>query len=255
LRPPIDTIPAPPFPSAAVWLNSPPLEMHRLRGSVVLIEFWDFCRANSLRTLPYLAAWHERYAGAGLVIVGVHTPGFRTSANEDAVAAAVARLGIAYPVLLDTNFALWQEYENAGWPARYLWNVDGLLADYHYGEGGYAETERAIQALLGAEREPLAPLRHEDDPGAQLVIPSPDRLAEPWSGPYEAGAAWAVLEPRSGRTQGTIKINGREQVVDHPGVHLLVEHGYHQAGELSLDLGDDVRCDAVCFTPGLAPQR
>ena len=28
----------------------------------VLVEFWDFARVNSLRTMPYLKAWHERYA-------------------------------------------------------------------------------------------------------------------------------------------------------------------------------------------------
>ena len=28
----------------------------------MLVEFWDFCRPNSLRTLPYVKAWHERYA-------------------------------------------------------------------------------------------------------------------------------------------------------------------------------------------------
>src|SRR5450631_1409247 len=102
--------------------------MAELRGRPVLIEFWDFCRPNSLRTLPYLMAWHERYADR-LVVVSVHTPGFRASANEDAVRAAVSRLQIAHPVLLDTNYALWQDYENAGWPGRYLWGPDGALAD------------------------------------------------------------------------------------------------------------------------------
>ena len=40
--------------------------MDQQRGRPVLVEFWDFCRVNSLRTLPYLRAWHERYADAGL---------------------------------------------------------------------------------------------------------------------------------------------------------------------------------------------
>jgi hypothetical protein len=229
--------------------------MHDLHGLPVLLEFWDFCRPNSLRTLPYVKAWHERYASAGLTVVAVHSPGFRASANEAAVRAAVKRLAINHPVLLDTNFALWQEYENAGWPARYLWDGEGLLADYHYGEGAYAETELAIQVLLeaaGPTQEPLAPLRPEDEPDAELVIPSEDRSAEPWSGPYEAGAVWAVLEPRGARTQGTITANGTEHTVTHPGAYLLIEHDHHQAGELALELGGDVRCDAVCFTPGLA---
>ena len=39
------------------------------RGRPVLVEFWDFCRSNSLRALPYVRAWHERYAAAGLRLV------------------------------------------------------------------------------------------------------------------------------------------------------------------------------------------
>jgi hypothetical protein len=226
--------------------------MSGLHGSPVLIEFWDFCRPYSLHTIPYLKAWHERYSPDGLVVIGVHAPGFRASASEEDVIGAVKRLRIPYPILLDTNFALWQEYENEGWPARYLWDADGRLTDYHYGEGAYRETELAIQGLLGIERDPLPPLRPEDAPGASLVVPTAERREEPWSGPYEAGAVWAVLEPRVGRPGGTITANGRELVIDHPCAALLIEHPRHSKGVLSLDLGPDVRCDAICFTPGLA---
>jgi hypothetical protein len=250
VRPPIDSIYAPPFPVGGAWVNTPALSMAELRGRVVLIEFWDFCRPNSLRTLPYLKAWHERYEAHGLVVVSVHSPGFRASADEGATRAAVARLGIEHAVLLDTGFALWRDYENAGWPGRYLWSPDGTLADYHYGEGAYAECERAICALLGIEREPLAPLRAEDAPDARLVVPSEDRLAEPFSGPYEAGAAWAVLDPRA--PGGVVRANGREIAVEHPGAYLLAAHERHTSAELVLELGGGVRCDGVCFTPGLA---
>jgi hypothetical protein len=252
MRPPIDTIAAPALPAGSAWVNSPPLAMHELRGRPVLIEFWDFCRANSLRTLPYVKAWHERYVDDGLVVIGAHCPGFRASASEQAVRAAVERLEIAHPVLLDSNFALWQEYENIGWPARYLWTAEGTLAEYCHGEGGYFETELAIQELLGVAREPLAPLRPEDAPGALLVVPSDDRLEPPWSGPYEAGAVWAVLAPRGGRDRGVVEVNGEARDVAHPGAVLLIEHDHHVYGELSLELSEAVRCDAVCFTPGLA---
>ena len=144
-----------------------------------------------MRTLPYLMAWHERYAEAGLRIVGVHSGGFEPSRDERAVRAAVERLGIRYPVLIDSEFVLWQDYENEGWPARYLFDGRARLFEYHYGEGAYAETELAIQELLGLEREPLAPLRPEDSPGALLAPPSTDREG-PYSGPYEAGGVWVV---------------------------------------------------------------
>jgi hypothetical protein len=33
---------------------------------------------------------------------------------------------------------------------------------------------------------------------------------------------------------------------------LLIDHDHHVHGELSLELSAAVRCDAICFTPGLA---
>jgi hypothetical protein len=63
---------------------------------------------------------------------------------------------------------------------------------------------------------------------------------------------WAVLEPRTGRERGTVLFNGRALEIEHAGATLLVEHDHHSHGELELIPGPDVRCDAVCFTAGLA---
>ena len=249
MRPPIDTIAAPPFPQKAVWLNVATLRMDQQRGRPVLVEFFDFCRVSSLRTLPYVQAWHERYAEEGLRVVTVHSPGFAPSRDLDATRAAVERLGIEHPVLFDPDLRLWTSYDNEGWPARYLWRPEERghhLDEFHLGEGGYADTERAIQALLGVERDVVAPLRPEDDPEAQIVIPTPDQPGA-WSGPYEAGGVWAVL---SGR--GTVRANGREIAVEHAGAYPLVEHDRHTTGVLDLEVGDGVECHAVSFTPGVA---
>jgi hypothetical protein len=54
VRAPSATIPAPPFPRGLTWLNVAPLRMDKQKGRPVLVEFWDFCRVNSLRTMPYL---------------------------------------------------------------------------------------------------------------------------------------------------------------------------------------------------------
>jgi hypothetical protein len=247
MRPPVDHIKAPPFPPKLPWLNVAMLRMDQQLGRPVLIEFWDFCRANSIRTLPYMTAWHERYQADGLRVIGVHDSGFEPSREPDAVRAAVARLEVPYPVVVDVEHEIWNLYGNLGWPARYLFNQEGKLFDYHYGEGGYRETELAIQELLGIERPTLEPLRAEDAPGATLAPQSED-VEGAYSGPYEAGAVWAVLDGR-----GTIVANGREIAVDHPGAYELISHPHSMAGELELVLGDGVRCYAVCFTPGLAP--
>ncbi len=220
--------------------------MDQQLGRPVLIEFWDFCRANSIRTLPYTTAWHERYESAGLRVIGVHASGFEPSGDPDAVRAAVKRLGLPYPVVVDVEHEIWALYGNLGWPARYLFDQQGLLVDYHYGEGAYFETERAIQALLEIEREPLAPLRPEDAPGARLAAQTPD-VEGPYSGPYEAGSVWAVLDG-----SGTVKANRRAIEVTHPGCYELISHPRSTAGELSLALAPGITCHAVCFTPGIA---
>jgi len=246
VRAPPGEIQAPPFPRGLEWLNSPALRMDRQRGRPVLVEFWDYCRVNSLRTMPYLRAWHERYADAGLRVIGVHTGGFPPARDPENVRAAVARLAIPYPVVLDTGLELWDLYGNEGWPARYLWDRDGALFSLHYGEGAYAETEREIQGLLGVEREPLPPLRPEDEPGA-LLPPQTEDQPGAYSGPYEAGGVWAVLEG-----PGTVRVNGRELAVELPGCVALVEHPHHTAGVLDLRVGEGVTCYATCFTPGVA---
>jgi thiol-disulfide isomerase/thioredoxin len=246
VRAPVDHIAAPPFPTELSWVNVATLRMDQQRGRPVLIEFWDFCRANSMRTLPYVKAWHERYGDAGLRVIGVHTPGFEPSRDADAVRAAVARLGIDYPVVIDSGAEIWQLYDNLGWPARYLFTQEGYLFDYHYGEGGYRDTELAIQELLGLELPALEPLRPEDEPGARLTAQSED-VTGPYSGPYEAGGVWAVLDGH-----GWVSANDRRMPIEYPGCYELVSHPRSTAGVLKLELAPGVTCHAVCFTPGLA---
>jgi hypothetical protein len=217
----------------------------------MLVEFWDFCRPNSLRTLPYLKTWHERYAPAGLRVVGVHCPGFEPSRSDAAVRAAVERLGIRYPVLIDSEFELWREYGNEGWPSRYLFDERARLFHYHHGEGAYRDTEQAIQELLGVKREPLAPLRTEDAPGARLAAQTEDQPGA-YCGPYEAGGVWVVLEGR-----GTVSASGAagtgpvELHLSNPGAYQLIDHERHTAGVLELRVGAGVSCHATCFTPGV----
>jgi thiol-disulfide isomerase/thioredoxin len=146
--------------------------MASMRGSVVLVDFWDFTCINCLRTLPYLRAWHERYASRGLVIVGVHTPEFEFTGDPATVAAAVRDLEIPYSVLLDDSRETWRLYANHYWPAKYLADGRGYLRYEHFGEGAYGYTEEWIQRLLVevGDQEPmpkiLSPLRDEDRPGA-----------------------------------------------------------------------------------------
>jgi len=242
MRAPVDHIAAPPFPRGLTWLNSTPQQLEHDRA--MLVEFWDFCRPQSMRTLPYLKAWHERYAD--LRVIGVHAAGFPPSTDPNAVSAAVDRLEVPYPVVVDAEYEMWNLYGNLGWPARYLFDQRGMLFHYHYGEGGYEETERAIQELLGIDEPLVAPFRPEEVADARLEAQTDD-VEGPYSGPYLAGGVWAVLDGT-----GKVAVNGRAIAVDHPGCYELIAHERSTAGELAVEIGGGVRCHAVCFTPGLA---
>ena len=138
---------------ATVWLNSEPLTADALHGRVVLVDFWTYTCVNWLRTLPYVSAWAERYAEHGLVVVGVHAPEFGFEHDLGNVRRAVAELGVAHPVVIDNDFAIWRSFGNRYWPAVYLVDQGGRVRYRHFGEEAYAETEEAIQALLGIEEE------------------------------------------------------------------------------------------------------
>ena len=123
----------------------------------------------------------------------------------------------------------------------------GTLFEFHYGEGGYDETEHAIQELLGVVEPTVPPRRPEDAPGARLV-PQTEDVEGLYSGPYEAGAVWAVLDG-----SGTVRANGEAIEVTHPGVYELISHPVSTSGTLELTVDEGVTCYAVCFTAGLAP--
>jgi thiol-disulfide isomerase/thioredoxin len=144
----------PEFAQISGYINTPnnsPITLSSLKGKVVLVDFWTYSCINCIRTIPHLNDWNQKYADKGLVIVGVHSPEFEFEKNYDNVKAAVQRFGITYPVILDSDHGTWNAYGNQYWPRDYLIDSQGYIRDNHIGEGGYDQTEKAIQSLL-AER-------------------------------------------------------------------------------------------------------
>lgn len=137
-----------PILHAHEWLNTPALGPADLNGKVVLVNFWTYSCINSLRTLPYLRAWAAKYYDAGLVVLGVHSPEFAFEREIGNVQDAIASLGIHYPVVLDSDFAIWRSFGNRAWPGFYFVGADGRVRHQKFGEGAYDESETLIQRLL-----------------------------------------------------------------------------------------------------------
>jgi thiol-disulfide isomerase/thioredoxin len=138
----------PSFDGATGWLNSPPLTAAGLRGKVVLAGFWTYTCINWLRQLPYVRAWAGKYAGHGLVVIGVHTPEFAFEHNPDNVRRAVQDMSIDYPVAIDNDYAIWRAFGNHYWPALYFADAQGRIRHHRFGEGEYQQSEMIIQQLL-----------------------------------------------------------------------------------------------------------
>jgi thiol-disulfide isomerase/thioredoxin len=148
---PVYNVSLPAFQGITRWWNTPdnqPLTPERLRGKVVLVDFWTYSCINCIRTYPFLRSMHEKYADNGLVIVGVHTPEFEFEKNPENVGREIAKNGLRYPIALDPDYKTWNAYANHYWPAGYLFDAEGRLRRTHVGEGGYEETEEAIRSLL-----------------------------------------------------------------------------------------------------------
>lgn len=162
------------------WINAEPHLVDKLKGNVVLVDFWEYTCVNCIRTFPYLKEWHRRYADKGLIILGVHAPEFVFGKKRENVEQAMRESGLTYPTVMDNDYVLWTIFGNRYWPAKYLFDKNGILRYSHYGEGSYGDTEAMIQKLL-LERDAsltfpplMEPIRAEDKPGAVCYRPTPE---------------------------------------------------------------------------------
>jgi hypothetical protein len=264
-------IAVPPFPPGLSWMGAEPAPVDRVcaRGPL-LVHFIDAAHLSSVRTIPYVGAWHDRYSPHGLTVVGVNSPRFPFTAERSKLAAALDRLEVSFPVALDREYRAWHDYGCEGWPSLFLWGRGGALRWFHFGEGEYAATEAAIQHELLAVSpaldlpDPLPPLRPSDAPGALVARPTPELLPggstdRPWTAvepggslevSYEAGGAWAAVDG-----QGTISVTldgapAREIAVDAPGAYELTAHERHERHELSLRPSPGLSLYAIAFAAG-----
>jgi thiol-disulfide isomerase/thioredoxin len=157
----------PSLDGATGWLNTVPLIRGDLRGKVVLVNFWTYTCINWLRQLPYVRSWAERYAGAGLVVLGVHTPEFGFEHDVDNVRRAVKDMRVGWPVALDSGYAIWRAFGNHYWPALYFVDREGEIRHHAFGEGDYERSETTLRRLLGASRASAGSFVVPDAPGLE----------------------------------------------------------------------------------------
>ncbi|HNH86597.1 MAG TPA: hypothetical protein PLE93_05805 [Solirubrobacterales bacterium] len=263
-----DDIAAPELPGKATWIGKDPGKMPVLTAKgPVLVHFLDYSQLNSVRTLPYLVEWHERYEPLGLRVLGVQAPRFPFGADPEAAGRGLRQLGVEFPVLIDESKRLWTGYGCEGWPSLFLWGRGGILRWFHFGEGDYQGTEQAIQEALAAsfERLPempaiMEPVRPTDAAGVEVSPPSPEVIPFPdrpltiddfdaLALDFEGGGAYVTADGK-GDLRVTLDGEARGEVgIDGPGLYPLVETGRHGSHKLGIELEGAPEIWSVSYSP------
>ena len=184
-------MPAPPLDGGLGWLNtSGPIELSKLRGKIVLLDFWTFCCINCMHILPDLAKLEKEFPNE-LVVIGVHSAKFTGEQNTDNIRDAIMRYEIKHPVVNDGKMRIWQRYQVNSWPTQMLIDPEGNIVGGVSGEGNYKVVRDAIEKLIKyhsrkktLDRSPLhfeletfatkpTPLRY---PGKVIADPTKNRL-------------------------------------------------------------------------------
>lgn len=137
-----------------VWINSKPLTLKSLKGKVVVIDFWAFDCDPCIETMPHIIDLYNKYSKDGLVVIGVHTPRIDIEHDVTKLRAAVEKMGIQFPVVVDDKEKIFRDYLCDLWPSQFVIDKQGIVRYSHGGVGRYREMEEAIQKLLSTSSSP-----------------------------------------------------------------------------------------------------
>lgn len=144
---------APQLPQNNPWLNTErPLSLPELKGRVVLLDFWTYCCINCLHVLPDLKFLEQKYKDS-LTVIGVHSAKFDNEKEVENIRQAILRYDIEHPVLVDSDFRVWQEYAVKAWPTLVIIDPEGYYVGHVSGEGNLQILDNKISELIEAHRE------------------------------------------------------------------------------------------------------
>jgi cytochrome c biogenesis protein CcmG/thiol:disulfide interchange protein DsbE len=123
------------------------LDLGRLRGKVVVVDFWASWCAPCRHSFPWLNDMQAKYGPRGLVVIGVNVDRERGDAER-----FLRDTPAGFRILYDPDGALAARYEVPGMPSSYVFAPDGALVGRHIGfrKATLAEREAELVRLLAA---------------------------------------------------------------------------------------------------------
>jgi thiol-disulfide isomerase/thioredoxin len=118
-----------------------------LRGRVVILDFWTYCCINCLHILPDLKYLEQKYKDS-LTVIGVHSAKFDNEKEAESIRQAILRYDIEHPVLVDTDFNVWQQYAVRAWPTLVVIDPQGYVIGSVAGEGNREALDELISQII-----------------------------------------------------------------------------------------------------------
>lgn len=167
------------FPPDFDWINTKePLSIEKLKGHVIVLDFWTYCCINCMHTLPVLGELEKKYEDQPVVFIGVHSAKFFNEQDRKNIEQAVARYEISHPVIVDKKMTVWNKFGVTGWPTIAIVDPNGTLVYRQSGEGQRDMIEDTIDVLLEKHakshtlaREPIKIVKTVQKNSATLSFP------------------------------------------------------------------------------------
>lgn len=153
----------PPEWHAERWLNSAPLELGKLRGSVVLVRWWTADCPFCATTAPTLRAFDREYAARGLKVIGMYHHKEDTPFDPAVYEATARKYEFTFPVAFDPEWITLKSWlhdaegreVDTGWTSvTFLLDKQGVIRQVHpggsfvQGKPGYDDMRAAVERLL-----------------------------------------------------------------------------------------------------------
>lgn len=130
---------------AAEWVGGEPLSLEKLKGKVVLLDYWATWCGPCIRTFPTLKEWQAKYGSKGLVIIGVTDHSRQTS---EQIRAFVQKQKLPWVVAVDPSKRMHIDYGVGPIPHSFLIDHDGVVQLSHVSGGDLQEIEKRIEELI-----------------------------------------------------------------------------------------------------------
>lgn len=221
--------PAPEFPTDLDWINvDQPLTLESLKGKIVLLDFWSYGCLTCVQAFTDIDRLQKEFPNE-LVVIGVHAGKFTNERETQNIVAAVDRIRFPYPVVNDSDYAIWSAWGIQEWASLVLIDPAGNIVGGQTGENLYDVTQPVVAGLANQFADTI------DRTPAFTTTPLPSREPNTLSYPGKvtvSGTDLFIADSGNNRVLRVNKISGE----------VLAAYGNGSPGFLN-GVGEDAQFD------------